>query len=113
MVDKLEFIYNVVPYNLLPQEYPEQKNEEEYIFRLFISRVYEWIVDEGQLAIYAALKFWLTLNKYEFEVCTVRMMPSSLDLIEFAEMIQNKELQKAIQKNEYNCNYYQKLFKNK
>lgn len=110
MVNKLAFLYSLIPYEIFPLEYPDSKNEEEYIFRLFVSRVYEWIVDDGKLAVYAALKFWATMNNYELEVCSIRMMPLPIVLTDLAESIGNEELIRILSNNEYNISYYHKLF---
>jgi len=113
MVSKLYFLYNIIPYELFPLEYPDQNQKEEYIFRLFVSRVYEWIVEDGNYAVFAALKFWATMNKYERDSCSIRMMPLPIVLTEFAESIGNSELISILSNNEYNVSFYDKLFKMK
>jgi len=111
MVSKLYFLYHIIPYELFPLEYPDQSQKEEYIFRLFVSRVYEWIVEDGNHAIFAALKFWATMNDYERDACSIRMMPLPIVLTEFADSIGDKELIGILNNNEYNISYYHKLFK--
>lgn len=107
---QFEFLYHVIPWELYPIEYPDCSKEERYIIDLFVARVYHWVVEDGQIATYAGVKYWLTLNEFELDCCSARIMPSSVVLMEFAEQINNRELLNILEKNQYNTIYYVKLF---
>jgi hypothetical protein len=105
----LEFLYSLIPYELFALEPPDASFEESMTYEMFLEKTYKWIID-GEHAIYAAIKFWLTLSEKEINTCTIRIMPSPLVLSEFAEKIQNEELLKLINFGNYNTIFYQKLF---
>lgn len=105
----LEFLHSLIPYELFAFEPPDASIEELMTYELFLEKTYKWIID-GEPAIYAAIKFWLTLSEKEINNCTIRIMPTPLVLREFAEKIQNEELLKLITFGNYNTIFYQKLF---
>jgi len=105
----LEFLYSLIPYELFALEPPDASVEESMIYELFLERTYKRII-EGESAIYAAIKFWITLTEKELNGCSTRIMPLPLLLSEFAEKIQNEELLKLINFGNYNTLFYQKLF---
>jgi hypothetical protein len=105
----LEFLYSLIPYELFALEPPDASVEESMIYELFLERTYKWII-EGEPAIYAAIKFWVTLSEKEIKACSIGIMPTPLVLSEFAEKIQNEELLKLINFGNYNTHFYQKLF---
>ena len=112
MVNKMEFLFHVIPFGLYPIEYPNCNQGEQYLLDLFESRVYKWVIEDGIIAIYAGVKFWLTLNEFEFNCCSAQIMPTPLELTEFAEQINNRELLTILESNQYNKVFYCKFFIN-
>ena len=111
MSKQLEFIYSVIPYELLPQLYEDASGSEKLIYIHFLKETYFDIVENGSTAILAALKFWLSMDDFHFRATTARIMPQPLTLEEFAEKCNNDEINKLLSTKKYNRIFYIKLFR--
>ena len=112
MNKQLEFLYGVIPYELLPGIYEDPTGAENMVYRHFLKETYHAIVDKGCPAVLAAIKFWLTLDDFYFRAVSARIMPQPLTLEEFAEKWNNEDVNTLLSTKKYNRIFYAKLFRN-
>ncbi|MBU3714037.1 MAG: hypothetical protein FGM46_03725 [Ferruginibacter sp.] len=107
---KIEFIYSVISYELVPLVPPDASVSENRVFRVFIKKVYDEIVEHGNLALYTAVKFWLALDHILQRSASARILPPPMILEEFIDELKCEKLKKMLLTNRYSIFYNAKLF---